>query len=256
MKQKLLVTFVVAVAAILLSGAAMAGERGEWIAKDGERIKLHGQHEMMFIEEGGNAFDLGELLDGETRTFGEGAKQITVSRTGDAITIRREETDEDSIMEIQCDAERDSCRVMTFDDNPEKVMIMISKTRECVNGVGDCDSIGIDVDTVDHFGDGAHAIVRTVKCGDDGNCKHFDSRGSTEVIAIQDFIGEPGQNMIFHSGMIDSDQVRLACPEGDSTINVSTEEANDTFLCPKHSVPMTKSDNNVFIRKIHLEEKP
>ena len=36
----------------------------------------------------------------------------------------------------------------------------------------------------------------------------------------------------------------------------SRANANDTFLCPKHSVPMTKSNNNVFIRKIHLEEKP
>ena len=136
-------------------------------------------------------------------------------------------------------------------------MIMISKTRKCVNGEGDCAEAEVNVD---HIGHGAHAVVRQVKCDGDGNCEHFvNSHGTADVIAIQDFVGgsDSGNNVIIRSGMIDSDQVRLACPEGDSSIQVDLDEADDTFLCPKHSVAMEKQQaGNVFIRKIHIDEQP
>ena len=169
---------------------------------------------------------------------------------GNVVTIVRDESDERSKLEIQCDTGRDTCKVITFGDDPEKVMVMIQKTRECVNGLGDCGDLDIDID---HIGESGHAIIRTVKCDDAGDCRHSEKViGGNEIIAIRDFEGAPHHEMmIVHSG--NSDSVLLSCPEGDSRIHVDQAEAQDTFLCPKHSVPMVEASNKHFIRKIRVE---
>ncbi len=254
MKQKSLGIFVVAMVAVLFTGLVSAGD-GKWVTDEDQTIEIHAHAEAMFFGENGESFDLAELVDGENRTFGEGPKQITVTRVGDVVTIVRDESDERSKLEILCDTGRDTCKVITFEDDPEKVMIMVKKTRECVNGVGDCGDVDIEFDRI---GEGGHAIIRTVKCGDVGDCRHFEKVvGGSELIAIHDFEGEPHRKMmIIHSHELDSDSVLLRCPEGDSRIHVDKAEAEDTFLCPKHSVPMVKAPQNTFIRKIHVKEQP
>ena len=77
MKQKSLGILVVALVAVLFTGLVSAGD-AQWVAKDGEMVELHAHANAMFIsDEGGEPFDLAELRDGETRTFGEGQKQVT-----------------------------------------------------------------------------------------------------------------------------------------------------------------------------------
>ena len=252
MKQKSLGIFVVAMVAVLLTGLLSAGD-AKWVTDEDQTIEIHAHAEAMFFDENGESFDLAELADGETRSFGEGEKQVIVTRVGHVVTIVREESDERSKLEIQCDTGRDTCKVITFEDDPEKVMIMVKKTRECVNGVGDCGDVDI---AIDHIGEGGRAIIRTVKCGDAGDCRHFEKVvGGPELIAIHDLEGVPHREMmIIHSGEMDSDSVLLRCPEGDSRIHVDRAEAEDTFLCPKHSVPMVKAPKNQFIRKIRVEQ--
>ena len=107
-------------------------------------------------------FDLADLRDGETRTFGEGDKLVTVTREDDIVTIVRAESGEERKLEINCQIDKDTCQVMTFEDEPEKVMIIVKKTRECVHGEGDCGAaIDVHVDDLD-FGEGSHAIIRKV----------------------------------------------------------------------------------------------
>ena len=252
MKQKSLGIFVVALVAVLCTGPVSAG-CAEWVTDDDQTIEIHAHANAMFFDENGESFDLAELRDGETRTFGEGQKQVTVARVGDVVTIVRDESEEKSKLEIQCDTGRDTCKVITFSDDPEKVMIMIQKTRECVNGVGDCDDVDIAFDSI---GEGGHAIIRTVKCNDAGDCEHFENVvGGSEVIAIGDYGGQPHHKMVIvHSDEMNSDSVLLRCPEGDSKIHVDKDEAADTFLCPKHSVPMVQEENQ-FIRKIKVEQR-
>ncbi len=251
MKQESLGIFVVAMVAVLFTGLVSAGD-AKWVTDDDQTIEIHAHADAMFFGENGESFDLAELVDGENRTFGEGPKQITVTRVGDVVTIVRDESDANAKLEILCDTGRDTCKVITFDDDPEKVMIMVKKTRECVNGIGDCGDIDI---AIDHIGEGGHAVIRTVKCGDAGDCRHFEKVvGGSELMAITDFEGEPHRKMmIIHSDEMHSDSVLLRCPEGDSKIHVDKEEAEDTFLCPKHSVAMVKQDGNSFIRKIKVE---
>jgi hypothetical protein len=56
--------------------------------------------------------------------------------------------------------------------------------------------------------------------------------------------------------MLHTDGATLACPEGDATIHVKKEEANDVFLCPKHSVPMEKVDYRKMMHKFELQAAP
>ena len=251
MKQKSLGFFVVAMVAVLFTGLVSAGD-AKWVTDEDQTVEIHAHAEAMFFDENGESFDLAELRDGETRTFGEGQKQVNVTRVGDVVTIVRDESDEKSKLEIQCDTGRDTCQVITFSDDPEKVMIMIQKTRECVNGVGDCDDLDIAIGDI---GEGGHAIIRTVKCGDAGDCQNFEKIiGGSETISIREFEGGPHHRMMFIHADEHGDQVLLSCPEGDSRIHVAQEEADDTFLCPKHSVPMVKRDKNHFIRKIQIDK--
>ena len=38
----------------------------------------------------------------------------------------------------------------------------------------------------------------------------------------------------------DGEEVVLRCPEGDTTMRVDLDEADETYLCPKHSLPLEK----------------
>ena len=66
---------------------------------------------------GGQTFDLADLVDGETRIFGEGEKQVTVTRVGDVVSIDRAEHGESHKLELKCDVSQDSCQIITFEEN-------------------------------------------------------------------------------------------------------------------------------------------
>ena len=59
------------------------------------------------------------------------------------------------------------------------------------------------------------------------------------------FVTSGGDENVFVTGIgahlireLHGDGVVLRCSEGDATITVDKEEAEETFLCPKHSTPM------------------
>jgi len=251
---------ILSLAALFLVGSvAWAGEEEEnvWVTDAGHRMALHGHGNAMFISDDGETFDLSDLLQGQSRAFGEGDKQVTASRDGDIVTINRVASGDEKALEIQCHVDTDTCQVMTFEEDPEKVMIVVTKTRECVNGIGDCEAtVDISLDRFD-IGEGGHAIIRKVKCDDTGNCEEFEDvhvgSAMIEVIADMEHGNHPNI-MVMHAGEMDG-KVKLVCPEGDSTVRVDAEQADDTFLCPQHSVPMEQATEHKFIRKIELKEK-
>jgi hypothetical protein len=73
-----------------------------------------------------------------------------------------------------------------------------------------------------------------------------------EIVADFDSPGH-GDVMIFHADPLDGKTV-LRCPEGDATVRVDEEEADDTFLCPKHSVPMEQVAAKKLIKTIRVEQ--
>jgi hypothetical protein len=260
MKRLLQGALILVAAAGLLATAAWAQDCDKkdehvWVAKDA-MLAMHGHHEGMLISEDGEKFDLSDLADGETRTFGDGEKTITATREGDTVTIDREAEGDERPLKIKCDVEKDSCEVMTFDGEPGKVMIMVKKTRECVHGEDDCEAV-VDV-TMDDFelGEGTHAIIRKIHCDEEGDCEKFEDVHGVGEIEIHADVhhGGHGNVMIFKTDEMIGNKVSLRCPEGDATIMVDKEEADDTFLCPKHSVPMEKGAEKMFIKKIRLEE--
>jgi hypothetical protein len=118
----------------ILDGSAL---RNVWVsAVDPHR----GPHAMM-VADGATKHDLGDLNDGETRIFGYGERQVSAVREGDKVSITRPQGDDAHDVQVTCTIGRDSCQVLTYDDDPEKVVVMIAKTAGCDAGAGDCSDL-------------------------------------------------------------------------------------------------------------------
>ena len=98
--------------------------------------------------------------------------------------------------------------------------------------------------------------MRKIKCDEEGNCEELEDMhhgGEVEVVADIHHGGH-GNVMIFRSDELDG-KVMLRCPEGDATVAVEQDEAEDVFLCPKHSIPMEKAPAKKLIREFHLKDE-
>ena len=130
---------------------------------------------------------------------------------------------------------------------------MIEKSRECVNGVGDCDEdVLVSIDDLQFGESGAHVVIEKLVDCDGDDCEeslvHVLGEGAGHGTAHVELIHDDGDDphekrMVFvHAGGGQAysfgSKTMLRCPEGDATIHVEREEADETFLCPKHSVPM------------------
>jgi len=244
---------VIAAGLLLVAAAASAGETATWVTSDGAVVDLHDGHHNMFFSEGDHeSFDLSDLADGETRVIGVGDKQVTVSRSGDEATIHRDAAADDSELNITCRLSSDTCKVISSNDDPEQVVIVIQKSRECVDGEGDCDIVIQDFDGAE-----AHAIVieRRIECDEEGNCEendfhrsmshggHARAHGAGHAVVQIDAAGHGGDAVFFSDeGNVfvlgESDHVMLRCPEGDTRMTVDKEKADDVYLCPEHSVAL------------------
>jgi len=214
---------------------------------------------VMFVGEEGQVVDLADLRDGETRLFGEGDRQMTAERDGDEVRITREARGEARELSINCDIARDTCQVITSEDGQE-VAIRIEKSRECDNGVGDCDFHDVDILALGE-GSGAHNVfVKRICEGDDCDAaKNIEILTDVHARADGDLLwveedGGVGHRIVVKKVCAGDDcdghgllmlgegggKVRLGCPEGDASVWVDSAEAEETFLCPKHSVPMEK----------------
>ncbi len=205
--------------------------------------------EFRFIEKG-DTVDLSELAEGETREFGSGEHRLVATRSGDVVSLSRPDADGERTIDISCTIGQDTCEVITAGDD-DHVMVKIQKTRVCSGD--DCDGAEIEVMALaggpgihaiggahgGHGGHGVHEMRHVVidrsECDDDNEeCNSFtwssDSPGGSMV-----FITDDG-----HPTLIGGDQTVLSCPEGDATLTVAKDEADETFLCPKHSVPLER----------------
>lgn len=254
-------TLVVAVVAPAMGGETKERTEKTWVTATGGTTVIPPDAHVLFVgDEGGESFDLAELRDGETRTFGVGEKQVTVTRAGDVATLSRVSSDAEKSLEVKCKVGQDNCRVITFKDEPEKIMVVVEKTRECVNGIGDCEPLDIDVEKL-----GGNAkvrtIVRKVECDDQGNCQESsDVTSDAKIVKVLAHGDGPGDGtlakiMMFHADDVAGDQVLMVCPEGDSTLHVAKDEADDTYLCPKHNVPMEKAPLPALKRKAPAQGK-
>jgi hypothetical protein len=254
MMMKLTRIAVIALALALAGWTGAAAGDDVWVADDGEEINLHSAHVWSTSADDAEEFDLSDLADGESRVFGDGDKQVTVSRRGDEVTITHPPERDGSPMSIVCDLDSDDCKILTFDEGPARTAIMIRKAAGC-DGDEDCDQILL---TELAIGDEPSRIMirKTIDCeGDD--CAEADSvirvGGKQSLATVQvmadGMITTDEHDVLLLSGdaaahgfivVGDGEEVVLRCPEGDTTMRVDLDEADETFLCPKHNVPLEK----------------
>lgn len=219
---------------------------------------------MFFGGDDGESFDLSELRDGESRTFGRGDKQITAARNGDVVAIARDASVDGKAFSMNCRLSTDTCEILSREGS-DQVMVRVESHRECKNGEGDCEDI-----EVIGLGDGSHTS-HNVWVEKSADCDGPDCEKSIEVI-LGDVAGaarsmvfitddadgtQDGHSMVFFGGdgdgahvmRIGSDQATLRCPQGDATIQVEADEADGVYLCPKHSVPMERTATMKTIRR-------
>ena len=270
MRDRLALTWVLGVTVLLLLGIpALAGN-------------AH------FFGERGEEFDLADLRDGESRTFGDGEDQLTAVRDGDVVTLSRPGNGERRDLALECRVGTDTCKVITIEgDDGDQIMVVVEKRRECVNGEGDCDFDLDHIVMMEGAGDGHHVVIeRRVTCGvsegvSEGECENIEIHalpgdghgaffitedGDVSELAIAgahanvwisddgtvtDLKARPGAHVVLHA-----DGALLRCPESDTTMRVNRDEVEDVFLCPKHSVPLEEQERGSFVRKIRIKEQP
>lgn len=263
MKTKIMAT----IAGALVTAAAWA------VVTAGTRVRVGDGREdrtrapRLVLEEGGESFNLTDLKDGETRTLGEGAKQVKVSRQGDTATIERPARGDERELSISCRLSSDTCEVVTFDNEPEKLLVVVQKERECINGEGDCET---DVELTDGFTAGARVIIeKRVQCDEAGNCHETEDirhggLGSGPGIVRIKHLGKPGEVESIvtvagddASGIVsveDGNSIALRCPEGDTTMRVPEEEGDRAYTCPRHNVPLEKVTARSRVLRMKMRE--
>lgn len=190
-----------------------------------------------------NSLNLEDFADGESRTFGEGDHKVVVTRTGDRLSVKIDGLD---------------------GLHGKHVMIgSAGHDIECGDDDGDCNLWVSEDGTIITLGEG----------GIGGNAMFFsdegDARGNIEKEVHVVRIGEGGENtftvdvdglvghhaghgnaMFITSG--DSDKTVLRCEEGDTTMTVDSEHAEDVFFCPLHKTELKPVVRKVIQRKIEV----
>lgn len=207
---------IIAAALSLAVLPALAGG-GVWVSNDGTRHEVHGRTLLVGESGDGKVFDVAELADGETRVFGTGVKQIVASRRGDLVTLTREsEAGRHPGLDLECRVDADTCQVITFEDDPDRVLVMAEKVRRCDNGVGDCDEDPV------RFGERGTAVFveKRVDCGDTESCGDIvhltDDSGADATAFLRHF---DGHGMAFIR--IDGDLHTMFGEEGVETHDLS-----------------------------------
>lgn len=192
--------------------------------------------------------DLADLADGETRTFGDDGRRVEATRDGDRVKLRILPADGDGgktivlDRELNCDLAAEDCTVLIGAAGEDHSMFVF---RSSGGDDGEHVERHVEIVTGDGSGDheavviGAMPRIRVLRVGPDGDDLDIDLedldldlRGLDEAMAS---IRIPVPPVLIHAGP--GERV-LRCPEGDATLTVAEDEADDVFLCPKHSVAM------------------
>ncbi len=200
-------------------------------------------------------FNLADLADGETRTFGEGDHAITATRNGDDVTITYKGDSKAGTHTLHCTAGKDSCFATILGTDGKTPMVMLSKSGPA--------------------GGNSHPKVATkvVLLGDDADPKKLGDLDSDDESGDPMVVSSDDSGMVWvtsdedtstpgtHSGVrvikivTDAGTV-LRCPEGDATLTLKKGEENTgPYFCPRHNLKMEPSKDPVVIsQKIKLEK--
>lgn len=204
----------------------------------------------------GESFDLKDLADGETRTFGSGDDEIRATRSGDTIRIEVPGDDDAKMIELQCGDDDDECRVHVHGhDGANVVMIRRDghgdhktvEVRRIVTGEGDHEVL-VDVDEIVRSVTAAVGDIHVMAVGEGGG-ENVWITDEGENIVIEELAGPHG-NLMF----IGEPGEMVRCPEGDTTMRLDEADKDQSFYCPKHKVLMEKVDRPQ-VHRIEVKKK-
>jgi hypothetical protein len=198
----------------------------------------HARHIQAFD---GEKFDLADLYDGETRTFGYGENEIVATRIDDVVKITFGDVDAERTFECQVDS--GTCIVMVPEDGEGKHVI-IMKSSEGDYGVGEDVMI-----MATSFGDaGRNAFF----IGEDGGAFELHLDGDQNTWVSEDGADRHLIRVMGESG------TTLRCPEGDTTMRLKTDEQDEgPYYCPKHNIemePVRKHAIKELMLRVHEED--
>ena len=176
------------------------------------------------IEEGLTQFDLSELAEGETRTFGESDHAMTATREGDVVIVTLPgKGGEPRIM--KCTVGKGSCYAYTTGDGSGTKMVFLQK--------GDGGEVSKNVEVI-VTGDHEAGDFSWVSAGGTGdNC----------------ILGEGVQVVRLGEG-----KLVLRCPEGDTTMRLDKDEAVGTYYCPQHNLALEEAKIERGFRKLLIKK--
>jgi hypothetical protein len=182
---------------------------------------------------------LEDLADGETRTFGEGDHKVTVTRNGDKLSVKidgMEGLHGKHVMigsaghDIDCDTGSGDCNLWVSEDGN-----VITMGSGSIGG----DAHG-DIEKEVH-------VIRIGEGGENTFTVDVEGEGGPHIVKM---IG----GMMGHHGS-HGDHTVLRCEEGDTTMVLDTEEAEDVFFCPKHKTELKPVVRKVIERKFEVRTK-
>lgn len=212
----------------------------------------------------GETLDLQDLADGETREFGDGDHRVVATREGDA--IRLEIGHDGSVVELaRCAGEEEDCKISLIGAAGEPTVAIV---RVDGDAHGSHESMKI-VRLGDHDGEGltGHIAIAGALDGD-GNVFFEKLLGEGDADILVESLGGDGTDVAWvtsdgadanailerlhaHGGhgehapkvlrLGSSNKTRLRCPEGDASLTVDKDEADDTFYCPKHEIALERA---------------
>jgi hypothetical protein len=220
-------------------------------------------------------FNLADLANGESRTFGEGDHAMTATRRGDDIEIayRTDDGGKAKKQTIHCTIGKDSCYAYTIDSDGKSQVVVLDKSGSGKDGdskeltkvvlaADGADRKDIMV-LADEGDDDAHFVMSTSDSGitwvtADGTEAKAGAPGATAtattVVTSDSKTGGSGVHVI---KLGDDDQTLLRCPEGDATLTLKKGEENSgPYFCPKHNLKMEAVKGHVFLKKIEVTDKP
>lgn len=208
-------------------------------------------------------FNLADLANGETRTFGEGDHAITATRRGDDIEVTFTADDGKSRNQtLHCTVGKDSCYAYAVSEGGEGHVVVLSKTgasagkdgekelTKVVLADGTPDARQLMVFAADDE-DGSQVVIK----GDGEGMTWITTDVETAEVAGGGTAAHPGMKVI---KVVAEGGSVLRCPEGDATLTLKKgEEKTGPYFCPRHNLKMELSKEPIVIKKhVKVETDP
>ena len=221
-------------------------------------------------------FNLADLADGESRTFGEGDHAITATRKGDEVTITlRGHGAKGGKETFACTVGKDHCYVMARGEDGKGQVVVLNKSESGKDGkktvttrvLTSSDSAGEQKIMVFAGDDDDDLVIKELEPGMKWVTSQVDLDGeSGEVVIHSDGEGlavvttdvsetEPGTKVV---RIVAEGGTVLRCPEGDATLVLKKgeEKTGGPYFCPRHNLKMEPSKEPVIIKeKVKVEKK-